>query len=322
MSNHEIYALAPNGGGGGGPSAMDLAERDHLDNVELGRIEQYTVTLDITPEYAAMILAKYAPKGSNRRLRAGEVRRITRDIRAGRWEGRTHQGIAFDEDGNLTDGQHRMHACVAAGLPIRLPVTFGQPREVFPAVDQNAPRGAADLVFVAGLDIPDASNASATARNLLLLQRFAGTVDASVTKNNLDKRTVLEFATRHAVELNECVRIGGNTADGIKGGISRAQLATAIYIIRSACVDHRAIGEFFDLLKTGANLAVRSPALVLRDGLKSGTVLTGNPVGETRIAQLIGAVINGWSLWRGRRQLTSIRSIQWKVGDAFPQAKP
>jgi hypothetical protein len=321
MSNEPMQARGPDGGGGGGlPSAMDLAERDHLDRVELGKIEQYTETLEITPAYAGMVLSRYAPAGSNRSLRAGEVRVLAETMRAGRWDSRTHQGAAFDLDGNLSDGQHRFRACIMSGVSIRLPVTFGQPRAVFSIIDQGAGRGAKDLVQIAGLDITNANDASSTARTLLVVRRGAGD---GPSRSGLTKGAVLEFVAANVDELNVAVRMGHNTAVAIKGsGASRSHFGAAAFLIRAACRDHAAVDRFFDQLREGADLAARSPVLLLRDGLKSGGFLTANPQGETRAKMLVAAVVNGWNLWRARRLTTSTRAIIWKIDQQFPQARP
>jgi hypothetical protein len=149
-----------------------------------------------------MVLSKYVPAGSNRSLRACEVRVLAETMRAGRWDSRTHQGAAFDLDGNLTDGQHRFHACVMSGVSFRLPATFGQPRAVFPAVDQNAPRRVADLVFVARLEVTRPIEVAAVARTLLVLRRRGG----SGQRIMIDKRTVLAFIAGNVDELNVVVR--------------------------------------------------------------------------------------------------------------------
>ena len=47
----------------------------------------------------------------------------------------THQGIAFDEDGNLIDGQHRLHAIIKAGIAVKMEVSSGWPRSNILAID-------------------------------------------------------------------------------------------------------------------------------------------------------------------------------------------
>lgn len=301
-------------GGGGSVNPMDQAEREHRDNIELGRLEQFTETMTITPAYARMVLERFAPDGSNRRLRMNDVRNLSADLRAGLWDNRTHQGIAFDIEGNLNDGQHRLHACVAANVPITLPVTFGQPREVFVVLDQHTPRKTADMLTVARAGLTNSIDGAATARVLVLLRRGAG-------GGRLSKRSVMEHAAANADEINVAVRLAGNVAVSLKGGFSRASLAAAAFLMRAACRDHNAVDVFFDLLRTGAGLEARSPVLLLRDGLKTGAFLTNNPQGEVRIKMTVGAVVNAWNLWRGRRGTTSVKALTWTPEKEFPAAR-
>ena len=69
-------------------------------------------TMVVTPALAAEWLKS---NSRNRKLDMTAVERLATAIRGGGWVS-THQGIAFGDDGVLYDGQHRLHAIVAAGL--------------------------------------------------------------------------------------------------------------------------------------------------------------------------------------------------------------
>lgn len=77
---------------------------------------------EVTPALAAAMLATNRADNRNRRQTA--YTRYADDIRCGRWR-LTHQGIAFDRQGRLCDGQHRLFACVQAEKPFRSLVFFG-----------------------------------------------------------------------------------------------------------------------------------------------------------------------------------------------------
>lgn len=68
----------------------------------------------ITPEMAMKYLEVNI---ANRKLSMTRVGAMARDIKTGNWK-LTHQGIAFDVDGFLIDGQHRLHAVIAAGIGV------------------------------------------------------------------------------------------------------------------------------------------------------------------------------------------------------------
>lgn len=58
----------------------------------------------------------------------------------------THQGIAVNSNGELTDGQYRLTACAEAGKPIAVPVFAGMPPENFSVVDTGLKKTAAQLI--------------------------------------------------------------------------------------------------------------------------------------------------------------------------------
>lgn len=89
----------------------------------------------------------------NRRLRKDAVAMIARDIKAGRFR-TTHQGIAFYEDGELADGQHRLRAIMKAGVPVEMMVTRGLKRDAMSAIDRGTARNVSDI-FAIGNDDND-----------------------------------------------------------------------------------------------------------------------------------------------------------------------
>lgn len=105
----------------------------------------------ITPEVAA----QYDALNKNvRNVIPSLVDRLARDMAAGRWKA-THQGIAFDEDGRLVDGQHRIRAVIKSGVTVKIMVFRGITADQNLAVDCGAKRS--DGVRV-GLLRPDCLN--------------------------------------------------------------------------------------------------------------------------------------------------------------------
>lgn len=96
----------------------------------------------ITPEMATQILENHNSK--NRNVSEGTVQSYANDMKNGRWT-MTHQGLAFDINGTLLDGQHRLWAIVFANTPIEFMVTRGLPVEkdgqfTMDAIDRNRVR--------------------------------------------------------------------------------------------------------------------------------------------------------------------------------------
>jgi hypothetical protein len=132
-------------------------------------IEMYTVTEVITPEIARWYLQS---NKSNRPVSAKAVDRIAWDMRTGKFV-LTEQGIAFDKDGNLVDGQHRLHAIIKADMAQTMRVTFNAPGIEVPR-DRGQIRAVGDFLLDAAgarVDQPTRVAAICAAVNLLLTRR-------------------------------------------------------------------------------------------------------------------------------------------------------
>lgn len=91
----------------------------------------------ITPEAAQSILETC--NASNRRMRGWWAAALAAAIKRGEWL-LTHQGIAFDQHGNLIDGQHRLKAIVLAGIAVKMFVFVGLESRSFMAIDVGVKR--------------------------------------------------------------------------------------------------------------------------------------------------------------------------------------
>lgn len=84
---------------------------------------RYAEHVEITPALASEMLAKNI---NNRPLSQKAVHKLATDLVMDRWQ-TTHQGIAFDRDGVLADGQHRLQAICLAGRPAVALVCWNEP---------------------------------------------------------------------------------------------------------------------------------------------------------------------------------------------------
>jgi hypothetical protein len=82
-----------------------------------------TWTLEkITPEMAKKYLTRNMV---NRPISSGTVRSYADDMINGRWDINTTACIAFNDKGDLKDGQHRLTAIILAGIPVLMWVCRG-----------------------------------------------------------------------------------------------------------------------------------------------------------------------------------------------------
>ena len=190
-----------------------------------------TTIKTITPEWAKSILETKNPR--NRPLSETFVSRLARDIKCGAFV-TTHQGIAFDEAGDLLDGQHRLAACVLADMPITLPVTTdmvsrhklnGSFINTFELIDGGKPRGVGQLLQMAGYT--NGHRVAATAKAAVL---FAARQTRNVSISTAQAHKALMY---FGTSVNECVTVG------MSGKIFRPQS----WILGPACIYHSAFPD-------------------------------------------------------------------------------
>jgi hypothetical protein len=123
-------------------------------------------------------------------------------MKSGTWR-LTHQGIAFDESGNLVDGQHRLLAVISSSVPTRFWVFNGVSREAMIAIDTGKARSAEDAFVLLGDD--------ATRRSVAVSRILYGLYALQAGKTErldiafsppLERLRVFHEAMRDAVEFS------------------------------------------------------------------------------------------------------------------------
>lgn len=104
----------------------------------------------IYPDLARLMLETNTSR--QRRRKKSVIAKYASDMKKGLWT-LTHQGISFNAQGELGDGQHRLEACIEAGVPFTTMVFFGvgdsREMEVF---DTGEGRSPVDAAHVRGLE--------------------------------------------------------------------------------------------------------------------------------------------------------------------------
>lgn len=96
----------------------------------------------ITPDLAPRYLETMA---INRPVVQSQVAKFARDMTNDEWR-RTHQGIGFDWDGHLMDGQHRLWAAIESGASVWMLVTYGLDPDSNVGVDNGKNRTVSDIL--------------------------------------------------------------------------------------------------------------------------------------------------------------------------------
>jgi hypothetical protein len=129
-----------------------------------------TIFEDIGPEEARIFLES---NPGNRKIRAAFVERYAVDMKEGRWR-LSHQGIAFDTEGNLLDGQHRLLAIIRSGCVIRMAVTYNLDKACNEILDAGAGRSVKDALRFQGKEIQNLEAAVAQRMLMPLESYYAG----------------------------------------------------------------------------------------------------------------------------------------------------
>ena len=101
-----------------------------------------TITMEIDKALAEDMLSRNI--ANNRKVKDDWVNALAESMRRGSFL-LNPQGIAFDKNGNLIDGQHRLRAVVKSGCTIPMRVTFGCENDSLGVIDAGVKRSAIDV---------------------------------------------------------------------------------------------------------------------------------------------------------------------------------
>jgi hypothetical protein len=222
----------------------------------------------------------------NRKIQKNHIEVIKRDILKGNWM-LNAQPICFTDDPidpagdaepRLLNGQHRLHAIIAADVPIDIPVATGIPEEAFATFDTHAKR----TVRRAGNRVDDRVLAAAAK----LQWKEDNGLPLTGTGNSPSSTEILET-------LNEHPRLADGFARARRRGMVEIGSAGVMtYFIYRVTREHAAWGEeFLDGIEYGANLGKDNPILGLRN------VAKGRRGGLSR-GETLGMLVEHWNSFK------------------------
>lgn len=106
--------------------------------------------VEVTPELADEWLSHNT---KNRRVSEKYVRQYAKEMDRGNWE-ISPDCLAFDEEGDLINGQHRLRAVMESGVTELFLVAWGLPEDVFKFADQGRRRTAGQALRIEGYEYP------------------------------------------------------------------------------------------------------------------------------------------------------------------------
>lgn len=243
----------------------------------------------VTPEMAKAMLERV---NKNRPVQRTRVQYWSIQLRSGRFR-YLHQGIAFDWNGTLQDGQHRLRAIDETGITAELMISVGMDPDNFTVIDTGLSRTAAQMLGLMGEDgrVAYASWLASAVRLLHLYDVWGAfmldhrkervgndlIVDTYGKLDQDDALAACQFAQRLRVEVGT----------GPTGPIA------AMYLIR------RAVAPDYDLAERFAEMLVKGieddqdPAYAVRRQLLHQT--RGKSKGRTRAEEVMALILKGWN---------------------------
>lgn len=224
----------------------------------------------VTPEVAQSLLANI--NTSNRPLSPARVRQYADVFKRGQYvfNGESIQvGIDSANRLILLNGQHRLSACVAAGMPFETVLVVGLPTDVFSTIDRGKTRSHSDVLSVAGFK--NTHNIQPAARILVAMEAgFSPTIRSTMTL--ITAEDILQYVRANEELLMEAHAFAGRIS-GVAGGIQSAWIIFYVYAYQQrvkAGFSGEEVAEFCKAIETGASLKAMNPALALRQWLGRG----------------------------------------------------
>jgi hypothetical protein len=230
----------------------------------------------ITPQVAKSYLLRNT---HNRTPKPTMIEEFAREMRAGRWA-LTHQGIAFDEENVLLDGQNRLLAIMEAGVSVEMPVTRGIPKTVrkngvftMDVIDTGKNRTTADQLHV--MHGVENANVTAAACRVVGMICFGAGFEHRLTVGQA--KGILELYGKEIAAILERV-------SSLKPARRAPVIATLAFCAK---VTREPIYELAEKLATGEGLKKGDPILTLRNHLIN-RMMAGGHKNARAVAEWVG----------------------------------
>lgn len=214
----------------------------------------------ITPAYAREILNN--SRRTNRRLNKENVLRYTKEIQDNKWV-LNGESIKLDTNGDLLDGQHRLHAIINANIPIVTMFTTGVEPEAFTTLDTGKKRDGGDVLSSIG--VLNSGHVATMIKLVTQLER-GNYGDYGTTNRILSNNDFPKIYLADPDGYQESVKFGKRMYEEFNKTISSTLIGGFDYYITKYYGLH-ASRDFLEKLCIGLNLSQNSPVLALRNRL-------------------------------------------------------
>lgn len=212
--------------------------------------------------------------------------------------------IAFDTNGILVDGQHRLKACAESGVSLQTDVAFGVPPHLRNKWNIGRSRTAAHMAHMAG--VQNATGACALAALLLIHEKHG------IQKMNNPRckptRTQANLDAQRRADMTPAIL----RSKHFKKRMAAPRVIAFCYYLFSKEKKELA-DRFFDELHSGAGLSADNPVFQLRERL---TEKTKGKLDDLYVIALF------FKTWRAYRAGKRIKCLRWCTDGPTPEAFP
>lgn len=211
--------------------------------------EVFSTVETITPEIAKEYL-KF--NKINRPLKQRIVSYYASMMRKGQWR-LNGEGISFVKGGALGNGQHRLHAVIEAGIPIKFVVTRGCDEDSFNTYDSGTNRTSSDVFALNG--IPNHTVVSSAAMRIFSIRRGTAFVTDDTghsvrikDKGRLSKEDILQEYKSSPILYDESVKHAKRCTKKLNIFTASDIAAFEVFLIKDRMHNHEYVYYFFDML--------------------------------------------------------------------------
>lgn len=209
----------------------------------------------VTPKKAEKWLTR---NSVNRHISKGTVESYAKDMKAGRWNEKGSTGIAFDENGQLRDGQHRLNAIIMADCSISMWVCRNVSQDS--VYDYNRKRTAADHIAIQRESFESVYKST----------KYTGVANVILNNGNRKKSSV--FAIVEFTDNNKELLDGFflHINQGSVAKISITAVWCGMFFAYCAGIPTAKLMEFYEILRTGMGNGKKDyPVIAYRNYLLS-----------------------------------------------------
>lgn len=258
----------------------------------------------VTQDMARDWLANRNTPLKNRSLAPAVVLKYANAMRRGEW-GLIHQGLAFDTEGWVLDGQHRLAAVALSGVECEFWVFPDTPRDTFDKLDAGRKRSAGQL-----LHVPNRNVLASTVRILAVADgadpRY---MDGAFAE--LSTPQILAAVRERGVDLEHSARM----AMGVKNKttIPPSPHAAVLYQAFNSPHSHL-IPDWVEALSYGADISKTDARLKLRQAFMAPAALRAASMRTS--SHPYALIVKSWNAYVTHKP---VQQLGWKDAEALPK---